>query len=153
MLPYARTVQSYSDDISPSAVRHNRQNLPKIVAKHHNQAAKGQELECWVNDSHDVLQRPVDSLKNMHVHHDSLIFGGLQRPQQIMHTPFDGNHADPLLRGMDVQARSGHLQCKVVCTNVLPEILSGKWQRLVLTRHTDEQTSEWLRCRGGENIA
>ncbi len=27
----------------------------------------------WVNDSHDVLQRPVDSLKNMHVHHDNLI--------------------------------------------------------------------------------
>jgi hypothetical protein len=47
--------------------------LPKIAAKHHNQAAKGQELECWVNDSHDVLQRPVDSLKNMHVHHDSPI--------------------------------------------------------------------------------
>ncbi len=73
MLPYAGTVQSYTDDISPSAARHNRQNLSKIVAKHHNQAAKGQELECWVNDSHDVLQRPVDSFKNMSVHHDSLI--------------------------------------------------------------------------------
>jgi hypothetical protein len=73
MLPYAGTVQSYSDDISLRVVGHNKQNLLKIVAKHHNQAAKGQELECWVNDSHDVLQRPVDSLKNMPVHHDNLI--------------------------------------------------------------------------------
>ncbi len=73
MLPYARTVQSYNDDISPGAARHNRQNLPKIAAKHHNQATKRQELECWVNDSHDVLQRLVDSLKNMFMHHDSLI--------------------------------------------------------------------------------
>ncbi len=73
MLPNARTVQSCSDDISPGAAGHNRQNLPKIVAKHHNQAAKGQELECWINDSHDVLQRLIDSLKNMLVHHDSLI--------------------------------------------------------------------------------
>ncbi len=73
MLPYAGTVQSCCDDISPRAVGHNRQNLPKIATKHHNQAAKGQELECWVNDSHDVLQRPVDSLKNMHGHHDSFI--------------------------------------------------------------------------------
>ncbi len=73
MLPYAGTVQSCSDDISPSAAGHNRQNLPKIATKHHNQAAKGQELECWVNDNHDVLQRPVDSLKNMPMHHDSLI--------------------------------------------------------------------------------
>jgi hypothetical protein len=55
MLPYARTVQSYSDDISHGAAGHNWQNLSKIDAKHHNQAAKGQELECWVNDSHDVL--------------------------------------------------------------------------------------------------
>ncbi len=47
----------------------------------------------------------------------------------------------------------GHLQCRVVCTNVLLEILSGKWQRLVLTGHTGEQISEWLRCRGGESIA
>jgi hypothetical protein len=70
-----------------------------------------------------------------------------------MHNPFDGNHADPLLRGMDVQARWGHLQCRVVCTNVLPEILSGRWQRLVLTGHTGEQIFEWLRCRGGESIA
>jgi hypothetical protein len=70
-----------------------------------------------------------------------------------MHSPFDGNHANPLFRGMDVQARSGHLQCRVVCTNVLPEILSGRWQRLVLTRHTDEQISKWLRCKGGESIA
>jgi hypothetical protein len=36
--------------------------------------------------------------------------------------------------------------------NVLLEIFSGKWQRLVLTGHTGEQISEWLRCRGGENI-
>jgi hypothetical protein len=35
----------------------------------------------------------------------------------------------------------------------LPEILSGRWQRLVLTGHTGEQISEWLRCRGGESIA
>ncbi len=41
MLPYAGTIQSYSDDISPGAVGNNRQNLLKIVAKHHNQAAKG----------------------------------------------------------------------------------------------------------------
>jgi hypothetical protein len=73
MLPYARTVQSCNDDISPGATGPNKQNLPKIAAKHHNQAAKGQELECWVNDSHDVLQRPIDNLKNMPVHHDSLI--------------------------------------------------------------------------------
>ncbi len=73
MLPYAGTVQSCSDDISPGSAGHNRQNLSKIAAKHHNQAAKGQELKCWVNDNHDVLQRPVDSLKNMYVHHDSLI--------------------------------------------------------------------------------
>jgi len=68
-----------------------------------------------------------------------------------MHSPFDGNHVDPLFRGMDVQARWGHLQCRVACTNVLLEILSGRWQRLVLTGHTSEQISEWL-CRGGENI-
>jgi hypothetical protein len=37
--------------------------------------------------------------------------------------------------------------------NVLPEILSGRWQRLMLTGHTSEQISEWLRCRGRENIA
>ncbi len=73
MLPYARTVQSCSDDIFPGATGHNRQNLLKIAAKHHNQAAKGQELECWVDDSHDVLQRPIDNLKNMPVHHDTLI--------------------------------------------------------------------------------
>jgi hypothetical protein len=73
MLPYVGTVQTYSDDISPGAMGLNRKNLPKIAAKHHNQAAKVQKLECWVNDSHDVLQKPVDSLKNMHVHHDSLI--------------------------------------------------------------------------------
>jgi hypothetical protein len=66
MLPYAGMVQSYNDYISLGVTRHNRQNLPKI-------ATKGQELECWVNDSHDVLQRLVDSLKNMPVHHDSLI--------------------------------------------------------------------------------
>jgi hypothetical protein len=59
-----------------------------------------------------------------------IMLGGLQRPQQVMHSPFDGNHADPLFQGMDVQARC--LQCRVVCTNVLPEILSGTWQRLVL---------------------
>jgi hypothetical protein len=46
MLPYAGTVQSCSDDISPGAAGHNKQNLPKIAAKHHNQTAKGQELEC-----------------------------------------------------------------------------------------------------------
>jgi hypothetical protein len=46
MLPYAGTVQSCNDNISPGAARHNKQNLQKIVAKHHNQAAKGQELEC-----------------------------------------------------------------------------------------------------------
>jgi hypothetical protein len=33
-----------------------------------------------------------------------IMFGGLQRPQQVMHSPFDGHHADPLFRGMDVQA-------------------------------------------------
>jgi len=37
--------------------------------------------------------------------------------------------------------------------NVLPEILSGRWQRLVLTGHIGEQISKWLRCRGGESIA
>jgi len=34
-----------------------------------------------------------------------IMLGGLQRPQQVMHSPFDGNHVDPLFRGMDVQAR------------------------------------------------
>jgi hypothetical protein len=48
MLPYAGTVQRSSDDISLGAAGHNRQNLPKIIAKHHNQVAKGQELECWL---------------------------------------------------------------------------------------------------------
>jgi hypothetical protein len=33
-----------------------------------------------------------------------IMLGGLQRPQQVMHSPFDGNHADPLFRRMDVQA-------------------------------------------------
>ncbi len=37
--------------------------------------------------------------------------------------------------------------------NVLLEILSGKWQRLVLTGHTGEQISGWLRCMGRESIA
>jgi hypothetical protein len=50
MLPYVGTVQSCSDDISPGAAGHNMQNLPKIAAKHHNQAAKRQEFERWVNE-------------------------------------------------------------------------------------------------------
>jgi hypothetical protein len=29
-----------------------------------------------------------------------IMLGRLQRPQQVMHNPFDGNHADPLFRGM-----------------------------------------------------
>ncbi len=70
-----------------------------------------------------------------------------------MHSSFDGNHADPLFWGIDVQARWGHLQCRVVCTNVLLEILSGRWQRLVLTGHTSQQIFEWLRCGGRESIA
>ncbi len=34
-----------------------------------------------------------------------IMLGGLQRPQRVMHSLFDGNHADPLFRGMDVQVR------------------------------------------------
>ncbi len=57
-----------------------------------------------------------------------IMFDELQRPQQVMHNPFDGNHADPLLRGMDVQAVeaicNAELYARIFCLKSL--VAGGK---------------------------
>jgi hypothetical protein len=74
-----------------------------------------------------------------------------QRPYQMMHNTPYGNHTDPICGWLDVNARGGHLQGRIVFSDVLPKRYGGWGEVCTRGMLKSEQVPQWLKRRNGED--